>query len=247
LTNKFESFQKLGKQSGFLFYIPAWNTSKMCPITGFVNLFDTRYENIEKAKDFFSKFDSITFNDDEKYFEFEVKDYSKFSSKAEDTRLNWTICSRGTRIETFRNQDKNGNWDSREINITDELLKLFGTKNVDFKNLIQKQTEKTFFERLLYLFRMTVQMRNSITNSNVDYMISPVADKKGNFYDSRNNNKTLPVNADANGAYNIARKGLWILQQIKEAKTDDDLKKLKLAISNKEWLQFVQNQNLGNK
>lgn len=50
LTSKFDSFQKLGKQSGFLFYIPAWNTSKIDPVTGFVNLLDTRYQNVEKAK-----------------------------------------------------------------------------------------------------------------------------------------------------------------------------------------------------
>ena len=38
LANAFESFRKLGKQSGFLFYIPAWNTSKIDPVTGFVSL-----------------------------------------------------------------------------------------------------------------------------------------------------------------------------------------------------------------
>lgn len=52
LTNKFTSFQQLGSQSGFLFYVPAWNTSKMDPITGFVNLLDTRYETREKARAF---------------------------------------------------------------------------------------------------------------------------------------------------------------------------------------------------
>jgi len=240
LTNKFESFQKLGKQSGFLFYVPAWNTSKMCPVTGFVNLFDTRYENVEKAKAFFSKFDSITFHSAKNYFEFEVKDYSKFSGKAEGTRLNWTICTNGTRIETFRNPEQNNNWDNREVNITDEFVKLFGTKNADFKNLIQQQSEKAFFERLLYLFKLTVQMRNSITNSDIDYMISPVADKNGRFYDSGNCDEALPDNADANGAYNIARKGLWIIEQLKQT---EDLKKPRLAVSNKEWLQFVQKLN----
>lgn len=40
LTEKFESFKKLGTQSGFLFYIPAAYTSKIDPISGFVNLFN---------------------------------------------------------------------------------------------------------------------------------------------------------------------------------------------------------------
>lgn len=80
LTSKFDSFQKLGKQSGFLFYIPAWNTSKIDPVTGFVNLLDARYQNVEKAKAFFSKFDAIRYNKDKDWFEFNL-DYDKFGKK----------------------------------------------------------------------------------------------------------------------------------------------------------------------
>lgn len=70
----------MGKQSGFLFYIPAWNTSKIDPVTGFVNLLDTRYQNVEKAKVFFSKFDAIRYNKDKDWFEFNL-DYDKFGKK----------------------------------------------------------------------------------------------------------------------------------------------------------------------
>ena len=62
LSNKFESFKKLGKQSGFIFYVPAWHTSKIDPATGFVNFLQPKYENIEKAKEFFGNFESIRFN-----------------------------------------------------------------------------------------------------------------------------------------------------------------------------------------
>ncbi|MEG1572441.1 MAG: type V CRISPR-associated protein Cas12a/Cpf1 [Bacteroidales bacterium] len=241
LTNKFESFQKVGKQSGFLFYVPAWNTSKICPVTGFVNLFDTHYENIEKAKSFFSKFDTISFNRNKNYFEFKVTNYTDFSEKAKETKTDWLICTNDTRIETFRDPENNNQWVNKEINLTDEFLKLLPSEDCDLKQMIQNQNEKSFFERLLYLFKMTVQMRNSVTNSEVDYLISPVAGPDGVFYDSREyaklENANFPKDADANGAYNIARKGLWVLKQIKEA---NDLNKIKLAISNKEWLQFVQ-------
>ncbi|MGI9257118.1 MAG: type V CRISPR-associated protein Cas12a/Cpf1, partial [Salinispira sp.] len=44
LTDSFQSFEKLGKQSGILFYVPAGYTSKICPRTGFVNLLYPRYE-----------------------------------------------------------------------------------------------------------------------------------------------------------------------------------------------------------
>ena len=86
---------------------------------------------------------------------------------------------------------------------------------------------------------MVLQMRNSVTGTEIDYMISPVANAEGVFYDSRNCKKNLPENADANGAYNIARKGLWIINRIKETK-EAELNKVNLNISNKEWLNFAQ-------
>lgn len=240
LTNKFESFQKLGKQSGFLFYIPAWNTSKIDPQTGFVNLLDVHYESVEKAKNFFCKFDSIRYNASKNWFEF-VLDYDKFSQKAEGTNKHWTLCTYDTRIETFRNANKNSQWDSVEVNLTEKFKEHFNKYHIDIhanlKETISNQTEKVFFEGLLHLLKLTLQMRNSKVGTDIDYLISPVADEKGVFYDSRSCDSSLPANADANGAYNIARKGLWVLEQIKET---SDLKKLKLAISNKEWLRFAQ-------
>jgi CRISPR-associated protein Cpf1 len=83
-------------------------------------------------------------------------------------------------------------------------------------------------------------MRNSITNSEVDYLISPVKNNDSYFYDSRKADNTLPQDADANGAYHIAKKGLWVLEQINQYEKDDNWKKLQLAISNKKWLNFVQ-------
>lgn len=240
LTNKFTSFKNMSGQNGFLFYIPAWNTSKIDPVTGFVNLFDTRYTNTEKAKLFFSKFDRIAYNSDKGWFEFEF-DYNNFTTKAEGSRTNWTLCTWGQRIKSYRNPDQNNNWDSKEVDLSDEFKSFFMIYNIpidgNLKDAILNQQTKAFYEGLLSLLRLTLQMRNSHVKSDVDYIVSPIADKNGKFFDSRNKNNKLPENADANGAYNIARKGLWIIKQIKEA---NDLKKLKLAISNKEWLQYAQ-------
>ena len=240
LTSKFDSFQKMGKQSGFLFYIPAWNTSKIDPVTGFVNLFDTRYDNVAKSQAFFNKFDSIRYNEKKDWFEISF-DYNNFTAKAEGTKTQWTLCTYGTRIETFRNVDKNSNWDNKEVNLTEKWKSLFDDYSIKYdsnlKDAIILQSSKEFYVRLLHLMKLTLQMRNSITGTEVDYMISPVADANGKFFDSRKSDSSLPENADANGAYNIARKGLWIAQQIREA---EDLKKVKLAITNKEWLQFAQ-------
>ena len=240
LTNKFESFQKLGKQSGCLFYIPAWNTSKMDPTTGFVNLFDTRYENMAKAKSFFAKFKSIRYNEAKDWFEFTF-DYDDFTTKATGTKTKWTLCTFGTRIETKRDPKQNNMFVSEELKLTDRFKELFAQYRIDLNgNLIEQissQNDATFFKELLHLLHLTLQMRNSITGTEIDYLVSPVMNANGEFYDSRKCGKNLPENADANGAYNIARKGLWIIDQIKQA---DDLSKLKLAISNKEWMRYAQ-------
>lgn len=247
LANKFESFQKLGKQSGFLFYIPAWNTSKMDPTTGFVNLFDTRYENMEKSKVFFGKFDSIRYNSAKGWFELAF-DYDNFTNKAEGTKTKWTLCTYGTRIETRRNPEKNNEFDSVEIDLTEKFKALFFKHQIDLngnlKEQICYQSDAVFFKEMLHLFHLTLQMRNNVTNSEIDYLLSPVMNASDKFYDSRTCGKNLPENADANGAYNIARKGLWIIEQIKQA---EDLSKLKLAISNKEWMRYAQRLELRNR
>lgn len=82
-------------------------------------------------------------------------------------------------------------------------------------------------------------MRNSITNSEVDYLISPVKNKQGVFFDSRQADATQPKDADANGAYHIAKKGLMWLEQIHQFE-GEDWKKLDLDKSNRAWLQFKQ-------
>lgn len=240
LASKFESFRKLGKQSGCLFYIPAWNTSKIDPVTGFVNLFDTRYETREKARLFFSKFQRVCFNADKDWFEFTFN-YNDFTAKAEGTRTQWTLCSNGTRIRNFRNPQQNNQWDDEEILLTDAFKQLFTKYDINIqgnlKEAIIAQTDAKFFKELLGLMKLLLQMRNSKTNSEVDYLLSPVADEQGHFFDSRERIASLPDNADANGAYNIARKGLWAIRKIQQTTEGE---KPTLAITNKEWLVFAQ-------
>lgn len=242
LANKFESFNKLGKQSGCLFYVPAWNTSKIDPVTGFVNMLDTRYESVDKARLFFSKFDSIRYNEEKKWFEFSF-DYNNFHKKLEGTQTQWTLCTYGPRIRTFRNPDKLNQWDNQEVNLTDEFKKVFANAGIDIhdnlKEAICSLSERKHLEPLMQSMKLLMQLRNSITNSEVDYMISPVA-VNGVCYDSCSCGNNLPQDADANGAYNIARKGLWVLRQIQNTQAG---KKPNLSLSNKEWLQFVQDKS----
>ena len=253
LTNKFESFRKMGKQSGVLFYIPAWNTSKIDPTTGFVNLFNSAI--IEKTKDLVEKIDDIRFNEKEDYYEFDI-DYSKYPCKLHNSKSKWTLCSVGKRMITFRDPEKNNEWNYNTIDLTKEFNKLFNIYKIDknsIKQDILNNADKKFFDAkktkdgfygFKYLFKYMIQMRNS-NNSNSkeeevkDYLISPVKNADGNFFKTDKENEILPKDADANGAYNIARKGLMVIKQIKE--TDDSkLKNVKFDITNESWLKFAQ-------
>lgn len=240
LTSEFENFKKSEHQNGCLFYIPAWNTSKIDPATGFANLFDTRYTNTVEAQKFFSKFDEIRYNEEKDWFEFEF-DYDKFTQKAHGTRTKWTLCTYGMRLRSFKNPAKQYNWDSEVVALTDEFKRILGKAGIDIhenlKDAICNLEGKKDLEPLMQFMKLLLQLRNSRKNPEEDYILSPVADENGIFYDSRSCGDTLPKNADANGAYNIARKGLMLIEQIKNTK---DLDNLKFDISNKSWLNFAQ-------
>ena len=244
LTDKFDSFQKMGKQTGFIFYVPAYHTSKICPATGFINLLYPKCETIEKTKEFFGKFDQICFNESADYFEFHF-DYKKFNKKAEGLQQEWVVCSHGKRLKSFRDTENNNQWTTREVDITQELKDLLKKHSIEFENeeclidsIVKQKSE--FFKEFIRLLRLTLQMRNSKINTDEDYLISSVKDHQGNFFDSRKpQNHPMPCNADANGAYHIALKGLLMLQQLNKNK---DTKKFKPNLSNKAWFEFVKSQ-----
>ncbi len=244
LTDTYDNFNKYQKgnvrQCGFVFYIPAWNTSKTDPVTGFVNLFDTRLSTIGEIKFFFSKFDRIKYSPKNDAFEFTF-DYNKFTTRAEGTRSCWTISSQGERIFTHRSKEQNNQFVSDTVPPTQlfkEVFKMAGSDiNGNLKEEIASISSLETLKQLLHAFKLVMQMRNSVTGTEVDFLLSPAIDAKGTCFDSRKGIKTLPENADANGAYNIARKGLMIVEQIQNA---DDIANIKFAVSNKDWLKFAQ-------
>jgi CRISPR-associated protein Cpf1 len=169
-------------------------------------------------------------------FEFAF-DYNDFSKELDDTKTQWTIHTNGERIEQFRNREKNNSWDTRTIVLTDAFKEFFTQNGIDINDNIKVQVveraDKQFFEKLLHLLKLTLQMRNS--DSTQDRIISPVRNSSGEFFDS-NCPGSMPKDADANGAYNIALKGLLTVRRIKQS-TDV---KPDLAISTKDWLKFIQ-------
>ena len=183
-----------------------------------MNLIYPKYENIKKSQDFFNNFESIYFDSKNKYFVFDL-DYTKFTNKGEGCCNKWKICSYGERLRNSR--DKNsGKWVSTKYDPTErvkQILKSVGIifeKGDNLKNKISKQKSKEFFQNMFEALKMILQMRNSRIGEDEDYMLSPVFDERqGCFFDSRKALEHEPKNADANGAYHIALKGVMMLKK----------------------------------
>ena len=250
-TNKIEKLGEIGKQCGWIFYISAGYTSKIDPKTGFVNLFVTKgLTNVEKKKEFFDKFDSIRFDSKENCFVFGF-DYDNFGNYA-TCRKKWEIFTHGERLVFSKSERK-----TVSVNPTEKLKEIFNENNINWNSEenfidqiqeIQAERENAhFYDELLRSFNATLQMRNSIplsTKQEDDYLISPVKADDGTFFDSRKEaaagvKAKLPIDADANGAYHIALKGLYLLKNNFNLNEKGYIEN----ISNAQWFEFAQNKN----
>ena len=244
LTEPVAAFKDIGKQTGLLFYVPAAYTSKIDPTTGFANLLNLNYDNEKKSKDLFSAaFEFIRYNSEDDFFEFGVN-YKNTSTHVTDYTGQWTVCTTNEPRYTFNPTTKR----TEKIMVTERLKALFTEYKVVFesgcdvqKDIINNGNAK-FYRELMWLLKLVMQMRNSNTETGEDYILSPVRNATGQFFDSRKTDGTLPKDADANGAYHIALKGLYLLQEVfNKAKTSKD--KLDLKISHSDWLAFAQKRN----
>ena len=246
-SNNKNRFNKKPLQNGIIFYVPAWLTSKIDPVTGFVDLLKPKYKSVEDAKSFISSFISISYDSGLDMFKFDF-DYRSFPKGDISFIPVWSIYTNGSRVLTYRNPDKNNEWDSKDVQLTDSFKSLFDKYDVDYSgqnNLIPSILDlpSQFYKDFIRLLSLVLQMRNSVSGSVADdHIVSPVMMKNGGFYESDNCDEHLPNCADANGAYNIARKGLWVVEQIEESDIDN-IMKVKVSISNKEWLKMAQSNN----
>ena len=240
LADKFESFEKLGKQTGFVYYVPAGYTSKIDPTTGFTNLFNTKKcTNAVGIAEFFSRFDSIVYDAERKSFAFKF-DYSNFKVSQTSWKKDWTVYSAERRL-VFDVKARS----EREISPTQvivDALKRAGktvSDGFDLKAFLAElepsKANAVLFHDVFFAFERTLQMRNSCAATGEDYIASPVMNSSGEFFDSRESGDDLPKNADANGAYHIALKGLYLIKnRLGKEKVD-------LKITHEQWFEFAQN------
>lgn len=255
LTAPFTTFKEMGKQTGIIFYTQAAYTSSIDPETGWRPHLYLKYSKAEQAKDDINKFNSIELQSGHFEFTYDIEVFKK-DKKEYPKNTVWTVCSSVERFRWNKKLNNNkGDYDHYPIegenSITSKIKSLFegaginisGNIKVQIQSLEAKGNEK-FFKDFIFFFNLICQIRNTdkkVKNKDYqDFILSPVAP----FFDSRKDNAVVK-NGDANGAYNIARKGIIILQKIsnfaKEKGSCDTLKWEDLYVSNKEWDDFAQN------
>ena len=259
LTPPINNYQDIEgkKQFGVMLYTRANYTSITDPATGWRKTVYIKNGNEEVIRqEILDKFSDFGYDSKDYYFEYT-------ESNAGHT---WRMYSGkdGESLPRFQNrkelqQGKNV-WVTEQIYVVEILNQLFADfdKTKSFKEQIKEGVElkrvnkrnETAWQSLRYALNLIQQIRNSgIKKEDDNFLYSPVRNENGEHFDTRNhvNNGDLSeiVDADANGAYNIACKGLimdahikhWIGngRPMKSAKKDDKTSDLDLFISDKEW------------
>lgn len=235
LTAPFESFKKLGRQTGMLFYVPAAYTSKIDPTTGFVDQLKPCYINEKQARKFFQKFESITYNAKEDYFVF-TADYKKFGIS--EQKQTWEICTHGGACRfIFSPKEKK----LLSVDVTKDLKAKLEERGIEYKHWqdlrpVLAKGDKDILKPFIDGLKVVLRLRYEDSQGN-DVLISPVKKAHGIFFNSSQIKKEdkLPIDPDANGAYHIALKMLMLYEQkIKKHNSQLDLK-----IANKDWFDYA--------
>ena len=218
LTEKFESFQKLGKQSGILYYVTAGYTSRVDPVTGYIRNLYHRYEK-EKTREFFDGFESILYENNHFEFTYDLKKLIQEPEQGFPVQTRYTISS-GVDRSVYNKKSKS----HKIIKPTEKIKKLFDDVNIELKEgcvkeIIRTQNE-TFIRKLHKYFNYLLEVRvfddsedsGSDANDRIVSSIYPYFDSKKV---SGTKERLLPKNGDANGSYNIARKGIILIDKIK--------------------------------
>ncbi|PJC19762.1 MAG: type V CRISPR-associated protein Cpf1, partial [Candidatus Yonathbacteria bacterium CG_4_9_14_0_2_um_filter_47_74] len=277
LSAPFESFEKMGKQNGVIFYTNPEYTSTTDPVTGWrQHIYIKSDATDNEALKVFTEKIGIGWSDDKQSytFSYDQKDFWEDSPARK-----WVLYANAPRLERYRNDA--GYWTTRETNSNDLLRELFEVWDFDQpegdiseqiammyeegklkgEKIISEKSQR-FFKALRYALNLTQQIRNSDSiryvyerdaqgdivedsqgkmvvkeiGENVDFIASPVVPffTTPNPYTKENLCGLVIENGDANGAYNIARKGIMMLERIKQTQANPDL-----YISKSDWDEWL--------
>lgn len=211
------------KQSWIMFYTNPAYTSTTCPHCGWRKTlkFPTKLTK-QSIFDFFKGI-KISFN----WGKFSFT-YFYWDEKTNETlKKEFTVSSNVKR--TWFDSKK---MENIEIDINKNLLELFKDFNLNSninKQIQEKTLDSKFLNSLMFNFKLINQIRNSDSKQDKDIISCPSCS-----YNSEKWFDWFDFNGDANGAYNIARKGIIILENVK-----NNPERPNLLIKDNDWDVFL--------
>ncbi|MCQ2512799.1 MAG: type V CRISPR-associated protein Cas12a/Cpf1 [Lachnospiraceae bacterium] len=199
-------------QNGLMFNVTSWRTRGIDPTTGFSNLF--RFGNLDtktERKIFLSRMKDISYDKehDTFFFEFDYADYGITGLK----QSRWTVSSEGGRVRRIKRIDTQ-KWYDVGYDATEALKQLFLENTVALsehmlKDILDKDND-SFWGKFISAFKVIVSTEYEDMREDASFILSPVKNEKGRYYDSRKEG----VDADVLAARLMARKGRMILDRI---------------------------------
>lgn len=243
LTPKVDNYGDIEarKQVGIILYTRANYTSQTDPVTGWRKSIYLRKWADNTKNRILENFSDIIYKNEDFLFQYTDKNTGK----------NWELHSQINRksIERYHHErdQGSGKWQTKQIDVNSLLRDTL--ENFDFNRSILSQInewiEPKSWEKLRFAIEMIQQIRNTwLDEISDDFLLSPVQNEAGEHFDSRvflrnieneltPHNEKLPTSGDANGAYNIARKGILMATHIRESEQSEMLPNL--YIGDAEW------------
>lgn len=243
LTPKVDNYGDIEarKQVGIILYTRANYTSQTDPVTGWrKSIYLNKWaDNIKNG--ILENFSDIIYENGDFIFQYTDKNTGK----------NWELHSQINRksIERYHHErdQGSGKWQTKQIDVNSLLRDTL--ENFDFNRSILSQIDEWIepksWEKLRFAIEMIQQIRNTwLDEISDDFLLSPVENEEGEHFDSRvflrnieneltPHNEKWPTSGDANGAYNIARKGMLMATHIRESEQSEMLPNL--YIGDAEW------------
>lgn len=230
-----------GNQMGAIFYTDAKFTSKTCPNCGFRKRGVSDFNNVKNIREKVKNGDIRIFFEKEKdkfRIEYNWKyEFNKDGKKGEFS--NQDLYGKNKMEIIYSDMERifwdRENYEQKELNPTEELKEIFKEFYEKSEDNLAKKENHFSYTRFIQIFNNILNIRNTIKKEE-DVISCP----KCHFSTSSKKAEKIK-NGDANGAYNIARRGLMIFEKIrsdkliKKAKTKNGIQSKDLKIILKDW------------
>jgi len=241
LTPEIKTPKDIGKQCGALFYVSPAYTSLTCPKCGFRKNTKFQYETIDQAKELIEKC-KLRIEECDKGYEvkYVLENKNSYKLYSDVTRVHWHkkgtdyAKNRGNGEEVIETTSFGV---SKRYNITECLKSVLnnvvddiGTKSVYTTDELTIPNNSNFYRNLFRYLDLLLQSRNSISGTDKDYIECPHC-----LFHSDNGFCGHEWNGDANGAYNIARKGLLTIRKVQNASDPAKMKWADMKVDIVDW------------